>query len=66
MSQGVDIQLKIFQTHLSVVTNFPAIHSKLLVNPLRLLHESPPDELQSITLPDTMTQALGPAARVTA
>ena len=32
MSQGVDIQLKIFQTHLSVVTNFPAIHSKLLVN----------------------------------
>ena len=27
------------------------------------LRESPYDELQSITLPDTTTQALGPAAR---
>jgi hypothetical protein len=32
MLQVVDIQLKIFQTLLSIVTNFPTIHGKLLVN----------------------------------
>ena len=32
MSQGVDIQLKILQTLLSLITNFPAIHGRLLAN----------------------------------
>ncbi|KAI0274262.1 hypothetical protein BGY98DRAFT_994931 [Russula aff. rugulosa BPL654] len=32
MLQGLDIQLKTFQTLLSLVTNFPTVHSKLLVN----------------------------------
>ncbi|KAI0300723.1 hypothetical protein B0F90DRAFT_1722805 [Multifurca ochricompacta] len=43
MSQGVDIQLKILQTLLSLITNFPAIHGRLLANSLLLcfkLHES--------------------------
>jgi hypothetical protein len=30
MSQGVDIQLRILQTLLSLITNFPAVHSTLL------------------------------------
>lgn len=30
MSQGVDIQLRILQTLLSLITNFPAIHGLLL------------------------------------
>ncbi len=30
MSQGVDIQLKILQTLLSLITNFPPIHGRLL------------------------------------
>jgi hypothetical protein len=30
MSQGVDIQLRILQTLLSLVTNFPAVHGSLL------------------------------------
>jgi len=30
MSQGVDIQLKILQTLLSLITNFPPIHDELL------------------------------------
>jgi len=30
MSQGVDIQLKILQTLLSLITNFPKIHGMLL------------------------------------
>jgi hypothetical protein len=30
--QGVDIHLKIFQTLLSLVTNFPTIHCRLLAN----------------------------------
>ena len=32
MSQGVDIQLKILQSLLSLITNFPAVHGRLLVN----------------------------------
>ncbi|KAF8267460.1 hypothetical protein EI94DRAFT_1730637 [Lactarius quietus] len=36
MAQGVDIQLKILQTLLSLITNFPAINGRLLAN----LHES--------------------------
>jgi hypothetical protein len=32
MSQGVDIQLKILQTLLSLITNFPTIHGRLLAN----------------------------------
>ncbi|KAI0048499.1 hypothetical protein FA95DRAFT_1517415 [Auriscalpium vulgare] len=36
MNQGVDIQLKILQTLLSLVTNFPAIHGKLLGDALLL------------------------------
>ncbi len=98
MSQGVDIQLKILQTLLSLITNFPTIHGRLLANALLLcfkLHESRTavvsstaaatlrqlvmfvvdkvveedrrmllaNELESITLPDRTTQALGPAAR---
>lgn len=36
MSQGVDIQLRILQTLLSLVTNFPSVHGELLgeVRPL--------------------------------
>lgn len=30
MSQGVDIQLRILQTLLSLITNFPAVHGSLL------------------------------------
>ena len=30
MSQGVDIQLRILQTLLSLITNFPTIHGQLL------------------------------------
>lgn len=30
MSQGVDIQLRILQTLVSLITNFPAIHGALL------------------------------------
>ena len=30
MNQGVDIQLRILQTLLSLITNFPAIHGELL------------------------------------
>ena len=30
MSQGVDIQLRILQTLLSLITNFPALHGSLL------------------------------------
>ena len=30
VSQGVDIQLRILQTLLSLITNFPAIHGDLL------------------------------------
>ena len=30
MSQGVDIQLRILQTLVSLITNFPAIHGNLL------------------------------------
>ena len=30
MNQGVDIQLRILQTLLSLITNFPAIHGQLL------------------------------------
>lgn len=30
MSQGVDIQLRILQTLLSLITNFPAVHGPLL------------------------------------
>ncbi|KAI9452204.1 hypothetical protein F5148DRAFT_1237059 [Russula earlei] len=98
MSQGVDIQLKILQTLLSLITNFPAIHGRLLANALLLcfkLHDSRTavvsstaaatlrqlvmfvvdkvieedrrlllaNELESITLPDGTTQALGHAAR---
>ncbi|TFY51708.1 hypothetical protein EVG20_g10873, partial [Dentipellis fragilis] len=43
MSQGVDIQLKILQTLLSLITNFPPIHGRLLGDALLLcfrLHES--------------------------
>ncbi|KAF8260132.1 hypothetical protein EI94DRAFT_1749458 [Lactarius quietus] len=43
MAQGVDIQLKILQTLLSLITNFPAINGRLLANALLLcfkLHES--------------------------
>ncbi|KAI0263538.1 hypothetical protein BC834DRAFT_827343 [Gloeopeniophorella convolvens] len=43
MSQGVDIQLKILQTLLSLITNLPAIHGRLLADALLLcfkLHES--------------------------
>ncbi len=32
MAQGVDIQLKILQTLLSLITNFPAIHGRLLAD----------------------------------
>jgi hypothetical protein len=32
MSQGVDIQLKILQTLLSLITNFPTIHGRLLAD----------------------------------
>jgi hypothetical protein len=32
MSRGVDIQLKILQTLLSIITNFPTIHGRLLAN----------------------------------
>lgn len=30
MNQGVDIQLRILQTLLSLITNFPAVHGQLL------------------------------------
>jgi hypothetical protein len=30
VSQGVDIQLRILQTLLSLITNFPAVHGSLL------------------------------------
>lgn len=30
MSQGVDIQLRILQTLVSLITNFPSVHGKLL------------------------------------
>ena len=30
MNQGVDIQLRILQTLLSLITNFPAVHGDLL------------------------------------
>ncbi|KAH9018594.1 guanine nucleotide exchange factor in Golgi transport N-terminal-domain-containing protein [Lactarius pseudohatsudake] len=43
MTQGVDIQLKILQTLLSLITNFPAIQGRLLADALLLcfkLHES--------------------------
>jgi hypothetical protein len=30
MSQGVDIQLRILQTLLSLITNFPSVHGELL------------------------------------
>ena len=30
--QGVDIQLKILQTLISLITNFPAVHGRLLAN----------------------------------
>jgi hypothetical protein len=30
VSQGVDIQLRILQTLLSLITNFPAVHGELL------------------------------------
>ncbi|KAJ7102802.1 hypothetical protein C8R44DRAFT_682224 [Mycena epipterygia] len=36
MSQGVDIQLRILQTLLSLVTNFPAVHGNLLGEALLL------------------------------
>ena len=36
MAQGVDIQLRILQTLLSLVTNFPAVHSDLLGDALLL------------------------------
>ncbi|KAJ7911535.1 hypothetical protein B0H13DRAFT_2009133, partial [Mycena leptocephala] len=36
MSQGVDIQLRILQTLLSLVTNFPAVHGSLLGEALLL------------------------------
>ncbi|EJC99516.1 uncharacterized protein FOMMEDRAFT_142756 [Fomitiporia mediterranea MF3/22] len=36
MSQGVDIQLRILQTLLSLITNFPAIHGQLLGDALLL------------------------------
>lgn len=36
MSQGVDIQLRILQTLLSLITNFPAIHGSLLGDALLL------------------------------
>jgi hypothetical protein len=32
ISQGVDIQLKILQTLLSLITNFPTIHGRLLAD----------------------------------
>jgi hypothetical protein len=32
IAQGVDIQLKILQTLLSLITNFPAINGRLLAN----------------------------------
>ena len=32
MTQGVDIQLKTLQTLLSLITNFPAIHERLLAD----------------------------------
>jgi len=32
MSQGVDIELNIFQTLLSLVTSFPVVHARLLTN----------------------------------
>jgi hypothetical protein len=32
MSQGVDIQLKILQTLQPLITNFPAVHGRLLAN----------------------------------
>ena len=116
MLQGVDTQLKILQTFVSLVTNFPMINSRLALANVRVfvrivlcflfssltdglallprfrLHESrtpvvsstavatlhqwvmfvvdkfveenrPQDELESITLPDAATQALGPATR---
>ncbi|KAI0030497.1 hypothetical protein K488DRAFT_54152 [Vararia minispora EC-137] len=43
MSQGVDIQLKILQTLLSLITNFPTVHGQLLADALLVcfkLHES--------------------------
>jgi hypothetical protein len=43
MSQGVDIQLKILQTLLSLITNFPSIHGQVLADALLVcfkLHES--------------------------
>ncbi|KIY49646.1 hypothetical protein FISHEDRAFT_40768 [Fistulina hepatica ATCC 64428] len=43
ISQGVDIQLRILQTLLSLITNFPAVHGELLGDALLLcfkLHES--------------------------
>ncbi|KAF8500785.1 hypothetical protein F5888DRAFT_1793216 [Russula emetica] len=42
MSQGVDIQLKILQTLLSLITDLPTIHGRLLANPSFCfkLHES--------------------------
>jgi hypothetical protein len=38
MVQGVDIQLKILQTLLSLITNFPSIHGRLLANVSGLCH----------------------------
>jgi len=32
ISQGADVELKILQTLLSLVTNFPAVHGQLLAN----------------------------------
>jgi hypothetical protein len=32
MSQGVDIHLRVLQTHLSLISNFPSIHGRLLAN----------------------------------
>ncbi|KAI0268959.1 hypothetical protein BGY98DRAFT_1101368 [Russula aff. rugulosa BPL654] len=95
ISQGVDIRLKILQTLLFVITNFPTINGRQLANVRAFVMYSlfssstdgPPsafqlrqlvmfvvdkvvqdhrlllaNELESITLPDTMTQALRPAA----
>ncbi|KAI0271243.1 hypothetical protein BGY98DRAFT_1189635 [Russula aff. rugulosa BPL654] len=95
ISQGVDIQLKILQTLLFVITNFPTINGRQLANvrAFVMLHKSRTalvsstvtatprqlvmfvvdkvvqdhrlllaNELESITLPDMMTQAFRPAA----
>jgi Dimerisation and cyclophilin-binding domain of Mon2 len=54
MSQGVDIQLKILQTLLSLITNFPTIHGGLLAD-VRVLWFSILDQRTE------MCYALGPA-----